>query len=131
MPTDQTLKAVPTSVHLMFAGVILILSFFTMESPRHLIRVGKREEALRILCKFRGLPADHPYVVDESAAIDVSFQEEKEATMGMGWKGMAKEIFLCRRNSYRLLLTNMAQIMACWSGGSSITVVSCHGLRVC
>ena len=106
----------------MFAGVILILSFFSMESPRHLVRAGKREEALQTLCKFRGLPADHPYVLDEMTAIDVAFQEEKESTMGMGWKGVVKEIFLVKRNAYRLFLTNLAQIMACWSGGSAITV---------
>jgi hypothetical protein len=106
----------------MFGGLILILSFFQMESPRHLIRVGKREEALKNLCKLRGLPADHPYVLDEITAIDVSFQEEKEATHGIGWKGVLKEIFMVKRNSYRLFLTNLAQIMACWSGGSSITV---------
>jgi MFS family permease len=124
MNMDDTYNrwGVPTSVHLMFAGIILILSFFQLESPRHLIQVGKREEALRVLCKFRGLPADHPYVLEEISAIDVSFQEEKEATMGIGWKGVAKEIFTVRRNAYRLFLTNLAQIMACWSGGSSITV---------
>lgn len=106
----------------MFAGVILILTMFQMESPRHLIRVGKREQALKNLCKFRGLPPDHPYVLDEITAIDVSFQEEQEATLGMGWKGVVKEILTVRRNAYRLLLTNLAQILACWSGGNSITV---------
>lgn len=93
-----------------------------MESPRHLISVGKREKALEVLSKFRGLPHDHPYVLDEITAIDVSFQEEKEATMGMGWMGVLKEVLTIRRNLYRLFLTNLAQIMACWSGGSSITV---------
>ncbi|CAH0047016.1 unnamed protein product [Clonostachys solani] len=114
--------AIPTSIHLMFAGLTLILTLFTMESPRHLIRVGKREEALKVLSKFRGLPVDHPYVIDEITAIDYSYQEEKEATLGMGWMGVVKEIFTVRRNAYRLFLTNLAQIMACWSGGSTITV---------
>ncbi|KAL4892997.1 general substrate transporter [Aspergillus ambiguus] len=113
--------AVPTSVHLMFAGIILILTCFQLESPRHLVRVGQREKALETLCKFRGLPPTHPYVVDEINAIDASFREE-EATLGIGWKGMFKEAFTVPRNSYCLLLTNLAQIMACWSSGSSITV---------
>ncbi|KAG9258453.1 general substrate transporter [Emericellopsis atlantica] len=122
MDDTFTSWALPTSVHLMFAGIILILSFFQLESPRHFIRTGQREKALATLCKLRGLPADHPYLLDEITAIDVSFQEEKEATLGLGWKGVAKEIFTVKRNSYRLFLTNLAQIMACWSGGSSITV---------
>lgn len=115
-------QAVPTSLHLMFAGVILILSIFQMESPRYLIRANKREKALETLCKFRGVPPDRPYVLDEITAIDVSFQEEKEATMGMGWMGVLKEVFTIRRNVYRLFLTNLAQVLACWSGGNSITV---------
>lgn len=119
---NKPAQAVPTSVHIMFAGIILILTFFQLESPRHLIRVGRREEALATLCKFRGLPPDHPYVIDEITAIDMSFQEEKEATLGMGWKGIFKEIFMVRSNAYRLLLTNFAQILACWSGGSAMTV---------
>ncbi|CAG9941891.1 unnamed protein product [Clonostachys rosea f. rosea IK726] len=113
--------AIPTSIHLMFAGITLILTFFTIESPCYLIRVGKREEALKVLSKFRGLPVDHPYVIDKITAIDYSYQEEKEATLGMGWMGVVKEIFTVKRNAYRLFLTNLAQIMACWSGGSAIT----------
>ncbi|KAH9886191.1 general substrate transporter [Xylariomycetidae sp. FL2044] len=114
--------AIPTSVHLMFAGIILITTLFQLESPRHLIRVGNREKALQNLSKLRGLPPTDAYVVEELTSIEVSFHEEQEATMGMGWKGVLKEIFLVPRNSYRLFLTNLAQIMACWSGGSAITV---------
>ena len=115
-------QAVPTSLHLMFAGIILILTFFQLESPRFYIKQGKREKALEVLCKLRGLPADHPYVLNEITEMDVAFQEEMEATLGMGWKGLFKEILGIKRNAYRLFLTNLAQNMACWSGGSAITV---------
>ncbi|KGO48379.1 Major facilitator superfamily domain, general substrate transporter [Penicillium expansum] len=114
--------AVPTSLHLMFAGIILILTLFQLESPRFYIKQGKREKALEVLCKLRGLPADHPYVLNEITEMDVAFQEEMEATLGMGWKGLFKEILGIKRNAYRLFLTNLAQNMACWSGGSAITV---------
>ncbi|CAI7628843.1 unnamed protein product [Penicillium viridicatum] len=114
--------AVPTSLHLMFAGIILILTFFQLESPRFYIKQGKREKALEVLCKLRGLPADHEYVLNEITEMDVAFQEEMEATLGMGWKGLFKEILGIKRNAYRLFLTNLAQNMACWSGGSAITV---------
>ncbi|CAG8909960.1 unnamed protein product [Penicillium egyptiacum] len=114
--------AVPTSLHLMFAGIILILTFFQLESPRFYIKQGKREKALEVLCQLRGLPAHHPYVLNEISEMDVAFQEEMEATLGMGWKGLFKEILGIKRNAYRLFLTNLAQNMACWSGGSAITV---------
>ena len=103
----------------MFAGIILILTFFQLESPRFYIKQGKREKALEVLCKLRGLPADHPYVLNEITEMDVAFQEEMEATLGMGWKGLFKEILGIKRNAYRLFLTNLAQNMACWSGGSA------------
>jgi MFS family permease len=106
----------------MFAGIIFILTFFQLESPRFYIKQGKREQALEVLCKLRGLPATHPYVLEEITEMDFAFQEEMEATRGMGWKGLFKEILGIKRNAYRLFLTNLAQNMACWSGGSAITV---------
>ena len=106
----------------MFGVIILGCTFFQVESPRHLIRVGKKQEALETMAKLRGMSPDDEYVLQEVSAIQLSFDEEKEATLGVGWKGMVREIFTIKRNSYRLFLTNLAQLMACWSGGSAITV---------
>lgn len=106
----------------MFGVIILLLTVVQVESPRHLIRVGKKQQAIETMAKLRGMPPTHEYVLAEVSAIQLSFEEEKEATMGVGWKGMVREIFTIRRNSYRLFLTNLAQLMACWSGGSAITV---------
>jgi hypothetical protein len=116
------LQYLPTSVHLMFGVIILFFTLTQLESPRHLISVGKRDKAIEAMSKLRGMAPTDPYVLDEIIAIEVSFQEEKEATLGVGWKGMCREIFTIRRNSYRLSLTVLAQLLACWSGGSSITV---------
>ena len=113
---------VPTSIHLMFGFVILFSTLFAVESPRHYVRVGKRDKALQTMAKLRNMAPTDPYVIGEIAAIEVSFNEEKEATHSLGFKGMLAEIFTIRRNSYRLFLTNLAQLMACWSGGSAITV---------
>lgn len=116
------LQLVPTSVHLMFGVIILLLTFLQVESPRHLIRVGKKQEALETMAKLRGMSPTDEYVLAEVSAIQLSFDEEKEATLGMGWKGVLREVFTIKRNAYRLFLTNLAQLMACWSGGSAITV---------
>ncbi|GAB7363959.1 hypothetical protein MBLNU230_g4521t1 [Neophaeotheca triangularis] len=113
---------VPTSVHIMFGVVVLLMSLTAIESPRHLIRVGKHEDALKAMAKLRGMETTDPYVLREIQEIEASYQHEQEATLGIGWKGTVKEIFTIRRNSYRLFLTNLAQLLACWSGGSSITV---------
>ncbi|KAL4932513.1 putative MFS quinate transporter [Aspergillus undulatus] len=113
---------VPTSLHIMFAGIIFLLSFFQIESPRYLVKRNKYEQALHNLAKIRGLPEDHPYVVDEITAIRSSHEHEMEATMGLGWLGILKESFLVSSNLYRFYLATGVQILSQWSGAGSITV---------
>lgn len=106
----------------MFAGLIFILTFFQKESPRYLVKRNKFEKALENLSKIRGLPTDHPYVLDELNAVKTSHEHEMEATMGLGWFGVLKEAVLVRSNLYRLYLAFSVQILSQWSGAGSITV---------
>ncbi|KAL4804136.1 general substrate transporter [Aspergillus unguis] len=113
---------VPTSLHIMFAGIIFILSFLQNESPRFLIKKNKYEHALANLAKIRGLPTDHPYVQEELNAIKVSHETEMEATHGLGWQGILKESVLIPSNLFRLYLAFSVQVLSQWSGAGSITV---------
>lgn len=113
---------VPTSIHIMFAGIILILSFFNLESPRFLIKKGNVDHAIRNLSHVRGLPADHEAVVNEIRDIRHQLAEEEEATMGQGFRGYLKEIFLMPNNFYRIYLGFGAQLLSQWSGAQSITI---------
>lgn len=115
-------QEVPTSLHIIFAGLIFCLSFLQYESPRYLVKKGKIDKALENLSRLRGLPEDHEYVVTELNAIQSSHQMEMEATMGSGPIGIIKETFLVPSNLYRVYLTFMAQILSQWSGAGSITV---------
>ena len=65
-------------MHLMFAGIIFVLSFFARESPRWLIKVGRHEEASRTLSHLRQLPEDHPYVTSEIIDINAQLDRERE-----------------------------------------------------
>lgn len=112
----------PTSLHIIFAGLIFILSFFQYETPRFLIKTGKDAEALETMARIRNLPPDHPYVTQEIVEITLQHHEEMEATMGSNWIGMAKEMFLVPSNLYRLYIAFFAQIMSQWSGAGSITL---------
>lgn len=113
---------VPNSMHLMFAGIIFTLSFFSRESPRWLIKVGRHEEALENLCLLRKLPAEHPYVQSEIIDINDQLNREREATMGTSWLGPIRELFSSKANLYRIQLSIMSQLLSQWSGANSITI---------
>jgi hypothetical protein len=106
----------------MFAGIIFLLSFTQYESPRYLVKIGNDEEAIANLSRICQLPRDDPYVVQEINNIQLQLQEEKEATLGQGWLGVLKEMFLVPANFYRIYLGLMAQILSQWSGAGSITI---------
>ena len=118
----NTRWVVPTTLHIMFAGIIFILSFFNYESPRFLVKSGKDEHAIVNLARVRNLPVDHPVVVSEIAEIQAQLNEEKEATMGLGWKGLLKEMFLMPNNLYRIHIGLLSQLLSQWSGAQSITI---------
>lgn len=120
--TSHARWQVPTSLHIIFAGLILILTLFQYESPRFLVKQGKGDKALQVMSRLRNLPEDHEYVVREINAITLSHNEEMESTKGTGWLGIVKELFLVPGNAYRLYLTVGSQFLSQWSGAGSITL---------
>jgi hypothetical protein len=106
----------------MFAGLILILSFFNRESPRYLVKRGNVDLARENLSILRGLPGDSEYVEKELGEILHQLAEEEEATLGQGWTGYLKEMFLMPNNFYRIYLGIGSQLLSQWSGAQSITV---------
>jgi sugar porter (SP) family MFS transporter len=120
--TTSTRWVVPTTLHIMFAGIIFILSLFNYESPRYLIKIGKDELATINLARVRNLSTDSPFIVNEIAEIQLQLQEEQEATMGSGWTGYLKEIFLMPSNLYRIHIGLLSQLLSQWSGAGSITI---------
>lgn len=118
----NTRWVLPTTLHIMFAGIIFILSFFNYESPRYLVRRGKDEHALINLARVRNLPVEHPAVIGEISEIQAQLNEEKEATMGLGWTGLLKEMFLMPNNLYRIHIGLLSQLLSQWSGAQSITI---------
>ena len=106
----------------MFAGIILILSFFNYESPRYLIKRGKVEHAVTNLSRVRHLPTDDEYVRKEIGEIQFQLAEEQEATMGQGFTGILREMFLMPNNFYRIYLGLGSQLLSQWSGAQSITI---------
>lgn len=113
---------VPTTIHVMFAGIIFILSFFNYESPRYLVKIGQDDKATANLARVRGLSVDDEHVIKEISDIQNQLQEEQEATLGAGWLGILKEMFLMPNNFYRIYLGLFSQLLSQWSGAQSITI---------
>jgi len=122
--TTQAQWLVPTSMHLMFSLLIFILSWFTFESPRWLVKVGRHDDAARNLGKIRGLPSTDERVAAEIEDVQGQLDREQEATLGASWVGIIKELFLLPANRYRIMLSIFSQLLAQWSGANSITIVS-------
>lgn len=100
-----------TILHIIFAGIIVIMSFFALESPRWLAKVGRDEQAAANMSKLRKLPLDHPYVRSELIDIHDQLEREREATLGSGFLGPLKELFLLPGNRYRILLGLGCQLL--------------------
>ncbi|KAK4177247.1 general substrate transporter [Triangularia setosa] len=113
---------VPTSLHVIFAAWIFILSLFQYESPRYLIKKDQHDKAAQVMARLRNLPPGHDYVTQEIDAITSSHREEMEATAGSGWLGVLKEAFTVPTNLYRVCLSICAQVLSQWSGAGSITL---------
>ncbi|KID90514.1 MFS quinate transporter [Metarhizium guizhouense ARSEF 977] len=120
--TSHNQWLVPTSLHIMMAGIIFILTFMQYESPRFLVKQGKNERATHVMARLRKQAPDGEYVTREIATIQAALDHELEATKGVGWAGKLKEMFLDKSNLYRVYLATMVQLLSQWSGAGSITL---------
>ncbi|KAK2594371.1 hypothetical protein QQS21_007931 [Conoideocrella luteorostrata] len=113
---------VPTSLHLIMAGLIFVLMFAQYESPRFLVKQGRSEKASQVMARLRKQPADSEYIVREIFTIQAALDHELEATRGVGFLGKLKEMFLNKSNLYRVYMATMVQLLSQWSGAGSITL---------
>lgn len=122
--TSRLQWVIPTSLKIIFAGLIFIMSFtFCVESPRWLLKVNKPDRAIECLAKIRRLPKDHPYIVGEVSDINEQILAEKEAVSGNSLMSILKEFFLVKSNRYRFFVVAAgAQVLGQWSGANAITI---------
>ncbi|WVQ92933.1 hypothetical protein IAS59_006754 [Cryptococcus gattii] len=102
-------------------GVILILGmFFLSESPRHLYRVGKPDQALKVLSWTRSLPADHPYVKEEAREVQLQLENEGLLASGTSHFALWRELFVIKSNRNRLALGLMTMLLQQMMGVNAI-----------
>jgi len=97
----------------------------TPETPRHLVRIGKREQAAAVIAKYHTNSGrlDEPIVIITMQGIDDSLEHEK--AISTPWWDF--RVFATKRVSYRLLILALYSVFQSWNGGGIITVsVVCH-----
>ncbi|OQE16628.1 hypothetical protein PENSTE_c023G07783 [Penicillium steckii] len=112
---------IPQAVQIIMAGLLILVSFFCEESPRHLCRVGKRDQARMALAKIWGLPDEHFEISTEMNGIQAQIDSEQGSPLYRIWIDSLKTLFLSRSNVRRLLYLISAQILSQWSGANSLT----------
>ncbi|CAO1638665.1 unnamed protein product [Sympodiomycopsis kandeliae] len=113
---------IPISLNFMVGSIILIGTFFIVESPRYLLKKGQTAEAQNSLAFIRNRPKDHPELRGEADTIAQHLDHEREATKGSGPMSVFKELFFDRTNGYKLFLCLFIQVFGQMSGGGSFTV---------
>ncbi|OAL51469.1 general substrate transporter [Pyrenochaeta sp. DS3sAY3a] len=114
----------PTALQIVPAVIWGMGIAFTPESPRFLLSQNKPTEALNVLCQFRGLAADHPYVQEEFNGIENQLNAEIEAVAGAGVLDLLKETFTVTEYRRRFVLMFLCHLFGQWSGANAITQYS-------
>jgi sugar porter (SP) family MFS transporter len=114
----------PTALQIIPAVIWGIGIMFTPESPRFLLSKNKSTDALRVLSKFRNLPADHPYVQEEFNGIERQLNAEIEAVSGATVWDLLKETFTVTEYRRRFVLMFLCHLFGQWSGANAITQYS-------
>lgn len=119
MPASRLQYQVAWFVPCIYMALCVLASFFLCESPRWLLLVGRRTEAVQTLVRLRGLPADHPRVAHELREIEDDI--ERSRADDPSFKTMAKEMFTKSSNLRRLQQVMVSYALAQLSGANSIT----------
>lgn len=92
------------AIQIIPAGCMCLMIPFLLETPRYLMRIGKREQGLANLCKLRKLPADHPYIQLEYQETINQIDAEQEIHAGNSYLQILKDVFTDARNFQRFFL---------------------------
>ena len=95
--TSSSQWHIPVALQLAPGGILLLMvPFFTVESPRWLVSKGRSQDAQKALAWVRNIPENHVYLQHELRRIENGVNDELEAvgTRGsLAYVKLAKELF--------------------------------------
>ncbi|KAJ5558209.1 hypothetical protein N7461_002181 [Penicillium sp. DV-2018c] len=115
IPEGTSQWRIPVAIQIIPGGLMLIGLFFLKESPRWLMKNGRREEALNSLAYIRNESENSEAVQTEFAEITAAIHEENLATEGLTWRECLKP-----SNRYRFFLAFVLMFWQQFSGTNSI-----------
>ncbi|KAI9927838.1 hypothetical protein MW887_002690 [Aspergillus wentii] len=118
--TDDTQWRTAMGIQLIPGVLMCLMIPFVPETPRYLFNHNKAEEGLKNLCKLRGLPADHPFIVTESQEIMAQVRHEQQCYEGHNYWVVIKDIVTIRSNFQRFFLTVMLFLFHKLTGTDSL-----------
>lgn len=110
-----------------FMAMCVIATFFLCESPKWLLMVNRREEAVQTLVKLRGFPVDHARVQSEMHDIESVLNSleggswQNRPSFAWHMKTTVKDMFTVPANLRRLQQCLMSYALAQLSGANSVT----------
>lgn len=102
---------------------LVIMMFFQPESPRWLLKAGRKEQAIKDLTRIRRLPADHPYLQWEVDSIEEQLQREYDLGAHESFFKKLKEAFM-PGNRNRLILGMSLMMLQNLSGINALNYYS-------
>ncbi|KAL4901188.1 hypothetical protein BDW74DRAFT_187845 [Aspergillus multicolor] len=110
----------PQSSQIIVAGLLLLISFGCVDSPRYMCKAQRPEQAIEALCRLRQLPLDNPAITHEIQMMQAelaSEQHQQPRTFLAPWK----RLFGQPANRARMAFLLAAQLLSQWSGMNAIT----------
>lgn len=93
---------IPVGLQMAWGLVLLSGIFFLPESPRHLLGVGRAEEARKVIAELNSVPEDDPLVLDLLEELEVGIRAENE-----GGKATWLECFSTRNKLWKRTINGM------------------------
>ncbi|PSN70097.1 general substrate transporter [Corynespora cassiicola Philippines] len=118
--TGAGMYIVPLALQALPAVLLLVCMFLNKESPRFLAKQDRWEEATKVLCRIRNLPATHPYVQAELKDISDQLEHERMLIGGATTKDLLKEMFTIPGNRKRALISIGLMICQQMTGTNAI-----------